>query len=126
LLEGMFDIWVADFKFGNDQCARRLAGVNGYLRIVRENLLWANRHTRLLVRHLLMPGHVDCCWKPVAEWLAAHLPDVRVSLRTAFWPAWHSRRHPELRGVLSQGEAERARNLGVALGLRLVEHSWGK
>lgn len=24
LLEGMFDVWLADFKFGNDFCARRL------------------------------------------------------------------------------------------------------
>src|SRR5262249_5836944 len=40
LLEGMFDVWVADFKFGNDCCAERLAKVKDYVRIVRDNLLW--------------------------------------------------------------------------------------
>ena len=68
LLEGMFDIWVADFKFGNDDCARRLARIPDYVRTARENLLWAAEHSRLIVRHLLMPGHVQCCWEPVAEW----------------------------------------------------------
>ncbi len=90
LLDGMFDVWLADFKFGNDACAQRLAKTPDYVRIVRENLLWANEHSELIVRHLLMPGHVDCCWRPVAEWLAENLPGVKVNLRSGFWPAWHA------------------------------------
>ena len=66
----MFDVWLADFKFGNDACALRLAKVPDYTSSVRENLLWADRHSELIVRHLLMPGHIECCWRPVAEWLA--------------------------------------------------------
>ena len=41
LLDGMFDVWLADYKFGNDACAQRLAKVPDYVRVVRENLLWA-------------------------------------------------------------------------------------
>ena len=74
LLDGVFDVWVADYKFGNDACAQRLAKVPDYTAVVRENLRWAHTHTDLIVRHLLMPGHVDCCWRPIAEWLAAELP----------------------------------------------------
>ncbi|HEX7570162.1 MAG TPA: radical SAM protein, partial [Verrucomicrobiae bacterium] len=40
LLDGMFDVWLADFKFGNDACAQRLAKVSDYIRVVQENLLW--------------------------------------------------------------------------------------
>ncbi|MGA2854147.1 MAG: radical SAM protein, partial [Verrucomicrobiota bacterium] len=40
LLDGMFDVWLADFKFGNDACAQRLAKVFDYVRVVQENLLW--------------------------------------------------------------------------------------
>ena len=47
LLDGMFDVWLADFKFGNDDCARRLARVADYGRVVRENLLWAGRAQRI-------------------------------------------------------------------------------
>ena len=108
LLDGMFDVWLADFKFGNDGCARRLAKVPDYTRVVQENLRWANEHSELIVRHLLMPGHVDCCWKPVAEWLAENLPGVKVNLRSGFWPAWHAARHAELCGTVSQTETKSA------------------
>ena len=108
LLEGMSDVWLADFKFGNDGCAHRLAKVSNYSGTVQENLRWANEHGELIVRHLLMPGHLDCCWKPVAAWLAEELPGVKVNLRSGFWPAWHAARHAELRGTVSPGEVEQA------------------
>ena len=120
LLDGLFDVWLADFKFGNDTCARRLAGVPDYLRVVQENLLWAGAHSELIVRHLLMPGHVDCCWAPVAAWLAEELPGVKVNLRTGFWPAWRAARHAELRGTVSLPEDERARAIARNHGLFLI------
>jgi len=142
LLDGMFDVWLADFKFGNDNCARRLAKIPDYTSVVRENLLWfagvscpvgvqalacANdtlkrelQRGELIVRHLLMPGHVECCWMPVAEWLAAELPGVKVNLRSGFWPAWKSARYPELRGVVSGNETRRAWQIAENHGLNLI------
>ena len=120
LLDGLFDVWLADFKFGNDACARRLAGVPDYGRIVRENLVWANERSELIVRHLLMPGHVECCWRPVAEWLAENLPDVKVNLRSGFWPAWHAARHTELRGPVAADETARAFAFARQVGLNLI------
>ena len=119
-LDGMFDVWLADYKFGNDTCAERLAGIRNHGGIVRENLLWASQHSELIVRHLLMPGHLECCWRPVAEWLAAELPGVKASLRPAFWPAWHAARHPELRQTVSAAESKQASELAGELGLNLI------
>ena len=48
LLDGVFDSWVADLKFGNDDCARRIARVEGYCSTVQDNLLWAAGQTRLI------------------------------------------------------------------------------
>lgn len=120
LLNGMFDVWLADFKFGNDTCARRLAKVSDYVRVVRENLVWADAHSELIVRHLLMPGHVECCWRPVAAWLAETLPGVKVNLRAGFWPAWQTRRHGELQNALSSSETDFAFGVGHELGLNLI------
>jgi putative pyruvate formate lyase activating enzyme len=119
LLAGMFDVWLADYKFGNDTCARQLAKVSDYTNIVRENLLWAHTHSDLIVRHLVMPGHVDCCWRPVAEWLAENLPGAKVNLRSGFWPAWHSARHPELRQPVTD-ETKQAFAIARECGLRLI------
>jgi putative pyruvate formate lyase activating enzyme len=121
LLDGMFDVWLADFKFGNDACAQRLAKVPDYVRVVQENLLWADAHSELIVRHLLMPGHVECCWRPVAEWLAENLPGVKVNLRAGFWPAWHARRHQELSNPISKVETEYASEIANKCGLNLIE-----
>ncbi len=121
LLDGMFDVWLADYKFGNDACAQRLAKVSDYNLVVRENLVWANEHSELIVRHLLMPGHVECCWRPVAEWLAENLPGVKVNLRSGFWPAWHASRHSELRGTVSEHESGRAGRIARDCALRLLE-----
>lgn len=120
LLDGMFDVWVADFKFGNDDCARRLAKITGYTQIVTENLLWADAHCNLIVRHLLMPGHLQCCWKPVAEWLAENLPGAKLNLRAGFWPAWHARFHRELSETVSAGETAHAEQIARAFRLNLI------
>jgi putative pyruvate formate lyase activating enzyme len=120
-LEGLFDVWLADYKFGNDHCAEHLAGVPRYQEVVRENLLWASHHSELIVRHLLMPGHVDCCWEPIARWLAANLPSVKVSLRSGFWPAWGAANHPELCQPFSRTERESAWVIAHSYDLRLIE-----
>jgi putative pyruvate formate lyase activating enzyme len=121
LLDGIFDLWLADMKFGNPLCAKRLAGVPDYMAVVTENLIWARQRADLIVRHLLLPGHLDCCWKPIANWLMTELPGVKVSLRTEFWPAWHFRRHGELRGTVSAAEAQRALRIADEFGLNLVQ-----
>jgi putative pyruvate formate lyase activating enzyme len=120
LLDGMFDVWLADFKFGNDDCARRLAKISNYIQVVQENLLWANERSELIVRHLLMPGHIDCCWKPIANWLAENLPGVKVNLRAGFWPAWKSARHSELHGTVSTKETELASQIARMYELNLI------
>jgi len=67
-----------------------------------------------------MPGHIDCCWRPVAEWLAREVPGVKVNLRSGFWPAWQAARHPELCRTASTQESQRAWELARDLRLNLV------
>lgn len=121
LLKGIFDLWLADYKFGNDTCASRLARVGGYNQVVRENLLWAANNSELIIRHLLMPGHVECCWQPVARWIAQTLPGVKVNLRGGFWPGWKSARHGELRRSVSEPEARLGWEIARNLELNLIE-----
>ena len=120
LLDGMFEVWLADFKFGNDACASRLANIPNYSRVVKENLVWASEHSDLIVRHLLMPGHIDCCWQPIAQWLAKNVPAVKVNLRAGFWPGWHSANHPELQRTVSVSETSRAEAIAHQCELNLI------
>lgn len=90
LLEGVPDVVLADYKFGTDDCAHRLAGMPSYTDTVRASLRRAARTSRLIVRHLVMPGHLDCCLAPIAEWMACELPDTPLSLMTGFLPVFRS------------------------------------
>lgn len=86
-----FDVIVADFKFGTDACARRLGGATPYVALLERNLRACAARRRTVVRHLVMPGHVECCTLPVARWVRS-TPGLELSLRDHFVPAWHSGR----------------------------------
>jgi putative pyruvate formate lyase activating enzyme len=121
LLEGTITVYLADFKFGNDRCARRIAGVEDYLRILTRNLTTARRQGKLIVRHLLLPGHFDCCFGPIVTWLQANLPDVEFSIRESYLPSWLAHQHPELARPLDRDHGKRARELAAHSRLRLIE-----
>lgn len=129
LMDGLIDVWCVDFKFGNDGCASRLSGLADYCRPLQEGLLQLARRNsckesgnapRLIIRHLLMPGHMDCCWTGVAHWVAANLPEATLSLRTGFWPGWKSGRHTELRRTTNPEEEAQARRIASDLGIPLA------
>ena len=85
------DVFVADLKFGQDSCARAVAGITRYSDVVKRNLLAVDRwcgevHGRQIVRHLLLPGHGDCCARPVIDWLNTSLPHSKFNLMTGFYP----------------------------------------
>lgn len=120
LLDDLFEVWHVDYKFGNPHCARRLVGAPDYGDVVQDTLLWAVSRSELIVRHLVMPGHVECCWRPIAGWLRDHLPNTKVNLRTDFWPARMNRQYPELNRIVSQYEADRARQIAGQYALNLI------
>lgn len=120
LLTGLFDVWLVDFKFGNERCAFSLSRTAPYGAAVEETLVWAHREADLIVRHLLMPGHVECCWRRVANWLAHNLPEARVSLRFGYWPAWQADRLPGMNRPVTRGEQSAALAIADGLGLCLI------
>jgi putative pyruvate formate lyase activating enzyme len=120
LLRGIVDVFVADFKFGNDACARALAGVEDYLQSVTGNLLLAAKQADLIVRHLLMPGHFDCCYRPVVEWMRRNLPRTKFSIREGYLPAWRANRRMELSQPLPADVGRQAKMLAHAAKLNVI------
>jgi putative pyruvate formate lyase activating enzyme len=121
LLKDVVDIYVADFKFGNDQCARRLAKVDRYVTTVTRNLAIAARQGDLIVRHLLLPGHFDCCYRPIVDYLACQLPSVKFSIRDGYLPRWQARHYGSLAHPLDASIAADAIRVATARGLNIVK-----
>ncbi|TNF29852.1 MAG: radical SAM protein [Deltaproteobacteria bacterium] len=112
-LEGVVWTWLVDFKFGNDRCARKLAGARDYLATLTDLLPRAAAAGEVLVRHLLMPGHLECCTRPVLDWLATHLPEVPLNVMTGYHPYRMARgRGPMSRGIPAAERATALAGLG--------------
>jgi putative pyruvate formate lyase activating enzyme len=120
LMNGVADIYVADFKFGNDACALHVAGVERYMAVVTRNLQIAAGQGRLIVRHLLLPGHFDCCFKPIVTWLERELPSAGFSLRDGYLPKWRAKSDRQLSRRLEPQEADEARRFAIRRGLSVI------
>jgi len=86
ILADLIDIWLPDFKYGNDSCALRLSGVPRYFEVVARNHELAHSNGDMIVRHLVMPNHVDCCTRPVFRWISEHCPSSVVNIMGQYHP----------------------------------------
>lgn len=121
LLDGVIDIYLPDLKFGPavgpQSCGERIGGMPDYWRVVTRCL--AQLHAqgkRVIVRHLLMPGHWDCCTVPVLHWLAEY--EFEVSLLTQYIAPAHAK--GELANPLLASEIAQAMQLAQTLKLNLI------
>lgn len=117
-LEGVISLYLADFKFGNDDCASRLAKVPRYLEVIARNLKRVAPKSPLIVRHLLLPGHVECCFKPAARWMADHLPQTPFHVMSTYVPGPNiSDQDGRLTGLIRSEEIDDAGQYLAKLGL---------
>lgn len=122
LMDGVVDIYLPDLKFGppspHRDCGAEIGGMPHYWPVLTGAL--ATLHAagkRLIVRHLLMPGHLACCTRPVLRFLAT-LPGIEVSLLTQYVAPAHTR--GPLAAALPAADVAEARALAAALQLKLV------
>ena len=115
LLDGVIDVYLSDFKYGNDGCAKRYSHVDNYVEIVTRNLLASQ--DRLMIRHLVMPGHVQCCTGPIVAWVRDAISDVKFNLMFQYAP-YNVTDYPEINRFVSDAERREATN--IAKGLNLI------
>lgn len=110
LLEGVVDLYLADFRYGDDDDAKRYSGIDYYWLVTTRNFLEANNQSEILVRQLVLPGHVDCCTRPIMKWCAENLgKDVRFNLMFQYHPEHQASQFPEINRRLTAAEATHAR-----------------
>lgn len=117
LLEGVVDVYLTDFKYGNDACALKLSNAPDYMRVITRNHLIARSNAEMMIRHLVLPGHIDCCTKPVLSWIASNLKDVKVNVMAQYRPEHEAWKHAELSRRPTSSEYEEAVSFAQYLGL---------
>jgi len=92
LLNGVIDMYLTDFKYGNDECAKRLSNVDNYLKIIKRNHKIAHKNGMMIVRHLVM------------EWISKNLPNAVVNIMAQYRPEYHAYDYNDISRSVSMDE----------------------
>ena len=123
LLKGVVDLYLPDFKYGNDECALRLSKVRNYFATVTRNLKEAAGDADVCIRHLVLPNHFECCTKPILEWIASNIngKNVVVNIMPQYRPEWKAQEYEEISRPLKVEEWEKAVRYAEELGLNVMD-----
>ncbi|MGZ4856990.1 MAG: radical SAM protein [Methanobacteriaceae archaeon] len=97
LLDGFVDLYLTDFKYGNNQCALRFSGISNYMEIVGRNHLIAWQGGDMIIRHLILPNHIECCSKPLLRWIFENIGNkVVINIMGQYNPVYRAMNHPDI------------------------------
>jgi putative pyruvate formate lyase activating enzyme len=108
VLNGVIDVYLGDFRYGSDDCAREFSDVEGYFGVVSRNFAYAWETAEVMVRHLVLPGHLECCTRPIMDWVRQNMPGAYFNLMFQYRPEYKAGMHPEIDRRLTAEERNRA------------------
>lgn len=133
LLDGIFDIYMPDFKYGDSETALRLSGTPHYVETARESLMEMQRQVGdlvvdqrgvalrgLLVRHLVLPAGLAGS-REVLGFIAREIsPDTYVNVMDQYRPCFQASAPPMNRRI-TRAEFEEALAIAREEGLRRLD-----
>jgi len=133
ILDGIVDIYMPDFKYGDAAVGKRYSGVDDYPDVAKAALREMHRQVGdltlegrgvarrgLLVRHLVLPNDLAGTAEVVA-FLSELSPDTYLNLMGQYRPCYRAHEHPGLARRPNAAEMERAFRLARAAGLRRLD-----
>lgn len=123
LLDGAVDIFVLDFRYFDDGCARMLSDAPRYVEAAKRTHLLAKMQAELIVRVPLLPEHLECDAKPALRWIKSNLgPWTRVNVITSYAPCNRGREYMGMDRLLTADERADALAYAKKAGLKNVLH----
>ncbi|MHA1469601.1 MAG: radical SAM protein [Candidatus Asgardarchaeia archaeon] len=121
LILDVMDIWLPDFKYGNNKCAQRLSKVLNYFDVVsRNHKIISDYGGEIIIRHLVLPNHVGCCTSPILEWIAKNVPTALVNVMEQYRPMWEvhkNERYKDINRRPTSSEMKKAYEYADSLGI---------
>lgn len=135
ILEGVIDIYMPDFKYGNNETAFRLSGIKNYFDIAKEALKEMHRQVGdlvvneqgiaekgLLIRHLVLPENLAHT-ENVLSFIAGEISlGSYVNIMDQYRPSYHAYQHPPLNRRLTHKEFNDALRIAASLNLDLSKN----
>ena len=132
LLEGVFDIYMPDFKYADGEVARRLSGVKNYPEVAKEavsemyaqvgDLFIDSRGIAkygLMVRHLVLPENMAGSFE-VVEFLSGISKNLYLNIMDQYRPVYEAYREPAIARRTRLEEVMEVVNHAKKLGMKRV------
>ena len=130
LLEGLVDIYLPDFKYMDPELAEKYSYARDYPEVAKEALKEMVRQTGtpefdrrgimkkgVIVRHLLLPGHVKDSRRVLEYLLSTYEKEIYISLMNQYTPMPAMKDDPRLSRKVTDREYQRLIDYGLQLGL---------
>jgi putative pyruvate formate lyase activating enzyme len=128
-LEGLIDIYLPDFKYGDDRAAEKYSRAPEYSLVAEKAIREMYRQAGLLeldekglakkgliVRHLILPNNLPNTFAAL-EKIAAIDKNIHLSLMSQYYPVYRAGEFPELNRQVTPDEISAAEEKKFALGL---------
>jgi putative pyruvate formate lyase activating enzyme len=133
ILDGVFDIYMPDFKYADSEAAKRYSNAENYPEVAKAALQEMHRQVGdlvmdrrgiarrgLLVRHLVLPNDLAGTGE-VVRFLAELSEDTYVNIMAQYRPCYRAHEHPSLARRPTREELESALQLARAAGLHRLD-----
>jgi len=121
ILDGIVDLYLSDFKYGNDECGLRLSKVPNYFTFCSRNHLLATKNSEITIRHLALPNHLECCTKPVLKWIHDNIQEKSiVNIMAQYRPEYKAHEYSGINRRVTREEMEKIIKLAKKLNLNYV------
>jgi len=118
VLDGFVDVYLTDFKFGPGECSKELTKVRRYWEVVTRNHLVASEQAEVVIRHLILPNHVECCSFPILEWISENLGrNCIVNVMDQYYPCFKALENEKINRRITREEYRRVLEKAKQLGL---------
>ncbi len=133
-LEKIIQVYLPDFKYDDDRLAREFSRVTDYTQFAQPAIEEMFRQvgdcvtdaegiaTRgLIIRHLLLPGHVENSKKVLQRIASSSFKGVHLSLMSQYFPAHRAAQHPIINRQVTLEEYAEVEEYALELGF---ENGW--
>ncbi|GAB4316075.1 radical SAM protein [Pseudothermotoga elfii] len=131
LLEGLIDIYMPDFKYGEDSIALKYSGIKNYVAHTFSALKEMHRQVGALkiennlavrgvfVRHLVLPERLTAPEK-IFQLISSISRDIPVNIMSQYYPAYKAHHYPELSRKIHVEEYNEVFQMAKDFGLKII------
>ena len=129
MLEGYIDIYLPDFKYSDNDLAKRFSKVDNYFEVTTKALIEMHRQTGkleftnegimkkgMIIRHLVLPNHILNS-RRVLKWINDNMNDVYVSVMAQYFPTYKAKEIKDINRKLTKEEYEKIENYLYSLNI---------